>query len=93
MSDPIRFHISLNVTDLNRSVAFFRTLFGSEPAKVRPDYAKFEVASPPLVLALYPAPQEAGGALNHVGLRLTDPSALVEVQRIIRFRIEDRVAP
>ena len=28
MSDPVRFHLSLNVADLAKSVAFFRTLFG-----------------------------------------------------------------
>ena len=32
MSDPVRFHLSLNVSDLATSVAFFRTLLGVEPA-------------------------------------------------------------
>ncbi|MFM8273469.1 MAG: ArsI/CadI family heavy metal resistance metalloenzyme [Gemmata sp.] len=81
MGDPIRFHISLNVTDLDRSVAFFRTLFGIEPAKVRPDYAKFEPADPPLVLSLEPATEVAGGgALNHLGFRLPDARSLVAMQ-------------
>jgi catechol 2,3-dioxygenase-like lactoylglutathione lyase family enzyme len=81
MSDPIRFHLSLNVTDLNRSVAFFRTLFGIEPAKVRPDYAKFEPVEPPLVLSLEPAKEVArGGALNHLGFRMPDSQALVAMQ-------------
>src|SRR6516225_7280024 len=31
--------------------------------------------------ALYPSPQEAGGALNHIGLRLPDSAALVAVQQ------------
>ncbi|MFO0849078.1 MAG: hypothetical protein U0871_11075 [Gemmataceae bacterium] len=35
---------------------FFRTLFGMEPAKLRPDYAKFESDDPPLVLSLEPKP-------------------------------------
>lgn len=81
MSDPVRFHLSLNVADLARSVAFFRTLLGVEPAKVRPDYAKFEPDSPPLVLSLEPAKEVGkGGALNHVGFRLPDAKALVAVQ-------------
>jgi catechol 2,3-dioxygenase-like lactoylglutathione lyase family enzyme len=81
MSDPIRFHLSLNVTDLARSVAFFRTLFGIEPAKVRPDYAKFEPAEPPLVLSLEPAREVArGGALNHVGFRMPNSQSLVAMQ-------------
>jgi catechol 2,3-dioxygenase-like lactoylglutathione lyase family enzyme len=81
MSDPIRFHLSLNVANLDRSVAFFRTLFGIDPAKVRADYAKFEPAEPPLVLSLEPAKEVArGGALNHLGFRLPDAKALVAMQ-------------
>jgi catechol 2,3-dioxygenase-like lactoylglutathione lyase family enzyme len=81
VADPVRFHLSLNVTHLDRSVAFFRTLFGMEPAKLRADYAKFEPDEPPLVLSLEPARTVAtGGALNHVGLRMPDAKSLVAVQ-------------
>jgi catechol 2,3-dioxygenase-like lactoylglutathione lyase family enzyme len=76
-----RFHVGLNVADLERSVRFYRTLFGTAPAKHLPDYAKFEPAESPQVLALYPSPQAAGGALNHVGQRLPDAAALVALQR------------
>jgi catechol 2,3-dioxygenase-like lactoylglutathione lyase family enzyme len=86
MSGPIdaslrKFHASLNVSDLNRSVAFYRVLLGSEPAKTRPDYAKFELAEPPLVLSLIPGHPAAGGQLNHVGLRVRSADELVEIQR------------
>lgn len=77
----VRFHVGLHTADLGRAVQFYRVLFGVEPAKHFNDYAKFELEQPPLVLALYPNPREAGGALNHVGLRLPDSQALVEVQR------------
>src|SRR3954465_9714530 len=81
MSDPVRFHISLNVSDLAKSVAFFRTLLGVEPAKLRSDYAKFEPDSPPLVLSLEPAKEVGrGGALNHAGFRLPDAKTLVAMQ-------------
>jgi catechol 2,3-dioxygenase-like lactoylglutathione lyase family enzyme len=77
----VRFHVGLHVANLERSVAFYRLLFGQGPAKHYADYAKFELETPPLVLALYPSPRPAGGALNHVGLRLPDSAGLVEVQR------------
>jgi catechol 2,3-dioxygenase-like lactoylglutathione lyase family enzyme len=77
----VRFHVGLHVSDLARSVRFYRTLLGVEPAKHLDDYAKFEIDRPALVLALHVSPQAAGGALNHVGLRLPDAAALVEVQR------------
>jgi catechol 2,3-dioxygenase-like lactoylglutathione lyase family enzyme len=77
----VRFHLGLHTSDLNRAVQFYRALFGAEPAKHSNDYAKFEVDRPALVLALYLSPQAAGGALNHLGLRLPASAMLVEVQR------------
>jgi catechol 2,3-dioxygenase-like lactoylglutathione lyase family enzyme len=74
-------HISLNVSDLARAVDFYRVLFGGEPAKRRPDYAKFELADPPLVLSLEPNRHAAGGALNHLGFRLPDSETLVQFQQ------------
>lgn len=74
------FHASLNVTSLDRSVAFYRTFFGIEPAKLRRDYAKFELDDPPLVLSLIPGHSGAGGSLNHFGLRVADSEALVAIQ-------------
>jgi catechol 2,3-dioxygenase-like lactoylglutathione lyase family enzyme len=80
VAPAIRFHLSLNVADLSRSVGFYRVLFGVEPAKVRGDYAKFELDDPPLVLSLEPTPRPAGGPLNHLGFRLADAPALVAMQ-------------
>jgi catechol 2,3-dioxygenase-like lactoylglutathione lyase family enzyme len=76
----VRFHLSLNVSDLGRAVAFYRTLLGVEPAKLRTDYAKFEPDDPPLVLSLEPTPRPVGGPLNHLGFRLPDAKSLVAVQ-------------
>jgi len=79
--DVVRFHLSLNVADLARSVAFYRVLLGVEPAKLRPDYAKFEPDEPPLVLSLEPTSRGSGGVLNHLGFRLPNAEALVAMQR------------
>jgi hypothetical protein len=35
----IKFHISLTANNLDRSIAFYRVLLDTEPAKVREDYA------------------------------------------------------
>jgi catechol 2,3-dioxygenase-like lactoylglutathione lyase family enzyme len=80
LAPAIRFHLSLNVSDLARSVSFYQTLFGTEPAKLRADYAKFELDDPPIVLSLEPSGRGSGGALNHLGFRLPDSGALVAVQ-------------
>ena len=52
MTGPIdptlrKVHVSLNVSELDRSIAFYRVLLGADPAKVRKDYAKFDLAEPP----------------------------------------------
>lgn len=73
-----RFHLSINVSDLAASVAFYGKLLGHAPAKYYPDYAKFEADDPGLVLALEPA-QKAG--LNHVGIRFENQEALMAAAR------------
>jgi catechol 2,3-dioxygenase-like lactoylglutathione lyase family enzyme len=72
-------HISLNVSDLSKSVEFYRGVFG-EPAKLKPDYAKFVSADPEIHLALQPGLEGGAstGALSHLGIRV--PS-LDEVRR------------
>jgi catechol 2,3-dioxygenase-like lactoylglutathione lyase family enzyme len=76
-----KFHASLNVSDLDRSVGFYSVLLGRPPAKLHSDYAKFEIDNPPLVLSLNPCQASAGGALNHAGLRVSSAQELVEIQR------------
>lgn len=66
----VKFHLSLNVADLGRAVAFYRVLFGREPAKCHADYAKFELDDPPLVFSLAPQAAGPGGSLSHLGFRV-----------------------
>lgn len=85
-TDGVRFHMSLNVSNLDQSVEFYRRVFGIEPAKRRVDYAKFEVPFPPLVLSLEPHAPGRGGSLNHVGLRLPDAAALERLRQAMTER-------
>jgi len=66
-----RIQLALNVDDLDASIAFYSTLFGTEPAKTKPGYANFAVASPPLKLVLIENPGK-GGSLNHLGVEVED---------------------
>jgi catechol 2,3-dioxygenase-like lactoylglutathione lyase family enzyme len=63
-----KFHFALNVSNLQRSIDFYRVLFGVPPAKQYADYAKFELSQPPLVFSLVPNPPGSGGSLSHFGL-------------------------
>src|SRR5436190_13360265 len=64
-----RIQLALNVDDLEESIAFYSTLFGTEPAKRKPGYANFAVAEPPLKLILIENPGH-GGSLNHLGVEV-----------------------
>lgn len=64
-----RVQLALNVDDLDAAIAFYSKLFGVQPAKVRPGYANFAVAEPPLKLVLLENPGQ-GGTLNHLGVEV-----------------------
>lgn len=64
-----RVQLALNVDDVDAAVAFYTTLFGTEPAKRRPGYANFAIADPPLKLVLFQG-EGAGGTLNHLGVEV-----------------------
>jgi catechol 2,3-dioxygenase-like lactoylglutathione lyase family enzyme len=66
-----RVQLALNVDNLDESIAFYSKLFGTEPAKLRPGYANFAVAEPPLKLVLLENPGQ-GGSLNHLGVEVAD---------------------
>ena len=73
-----RVQLALNVSDLDEAIAFYSKLFGTAPAKVRPGYANFAVADPPLKLVLIEQPGARGsgvvGALNHLGVEVATPT-------------------
>jgi catechol 2,3-dioxygenase-like lactoylglutathione lyase family enzyme len=71
-----RLQLALNVDDLTEAISFYSTLFNTEPAKVKPGYANFAVAEPPLKLVLIENPGK-GGSLNHLGVEV-DSSATVQ---------------
>jgi lactoylglutathione lyase len=64
-----RVQLALNVDNLDTAVAFYSTLFGTEPAKRKPGYAIFAVAEPPLKLVLLENPGH-GGTINHLGVEV-----------------------
>jgi catechol 2,3-dioxygenase-like lactoylglutathione lyase family enzyme len=74
-----RLQLALNVDDLDESIAFYRRLFGAEPAKVRPGYANFAIAEPPLKLVLLENPGQ-GGSLNHLGVEVEDVDTVDAIQ-------------
>jgi catechol 2,3-dioxygenase-like lactoylglutathione lyase family enzyme len=77
-----RVQLALNVADLDAAVDFYAKLFAAEPAKIRPGYANFAIADPPLKLVLIEHPEGRGhgtaGALNHLGVEVETPEQVRE---------------
>jgi catechol 2,3-dioxygenase-like lactoylglutathione lyase family enzyme len=66
----LKAHLALNVHNVNRSVEFYKKLFGIEPSKLRKGYAKFDVQNPPLNLTLNEHSFGERGALSHLGVQV-----------------------
>ena len=65
-----RVQLSINVSDFDAAVAFYSRLFGTAPAKLRPGYANFAIADPPLKLVLNAPGNGPGGTINHLGVEV-----------------------
>lgn len=77
-----RAQLALNVDDLGGAIDFYSKLFGTSPSKVKPGYANFAVADPPLKLVLIENPGR-GGTLNHLGVEVESSDAVhAEIARL-----------
>ena len=73
-----RFHVSVAVTDLDRSIEFYTTLFGAAPTLVKDDYAKWMLEDPRVNFAINQSTIARG--VNHVGLQADTSDELGEIQ-------------
>lgn len=65
-----RVQLALRVADLEGSIRFYSTLFGTEPAKLRPGYANFAIAEPPLKLVLVEGTADEPTVMDHLGVEV-----------------------
>ncbi len=62
-------HVSLNVSNVDASVAFYEKVFGVPATKRRPGYAKFDLQAPSLNLSMEEAPRTGVNA-SHFGIQV-----------------------
>ena len=74
-----RLQLAINVTDLDQAIEFYSRLFDSAPAKVKPGYANFAIADPPLKLVLFEGPD--GATLNHLGVEVDTAEDVISAER------------
>lgn len=82
----LKTHIALTASNLEKSVEFYQVLFGISPVKYKSDYAKFDIANPPLNLTLNLGENvQPGGNLDHLGIQVETSQEVAAA--IERFKI------
>ncbi len=65
----MRPHVSLDVRDISRSVAFYEKVFGVQPQKQTADYAKFDLLEPALNFSLMSSTGRIS-SVDHLGIEV-----------------------
>ena len=74
-------HVAIYVRDVSKSTDFYRKLFGIEPSKVRPGYAKFDVSDPPLNFSLNEGAATGHGGLSHLGIQVESTQEVLAIRQ------------
>jgi catechol 2,3-dioxygenase-like lactoylglutathione lyase family enzyme len=77
----LKAHLAINVRNVERSIEFYRKMFGIEPGKVRSGYAKFDVLNPPLNFTLNESPFKDAGALSHMGIQVASTADVLGIRQ------------
>lgn len=73
-----RFHVHAHVADLGASIAFYSKLFGAEPTRVEPDYAKWMLEDPRVNFAISTRGGQPG--VDHLGFQTDSDEELGELK-------------
>lgn len=74
-----RFHVHVAVSNLDRSIRFYATLFGAPPTVVKPDYAKWMLDDPRVNFAISARAGSAAQGVDHLGIQVDDERELATI--------------
>jgi len=80
-----RLHIHVSVEKLDESIRFYSALFGAEPVKTKPDYAKWLLEDPRVNFAISTRAKTKG--IDHLGIQVDEENELAELRD--RFKASD----
>ena len=72
-----RLHVHVGVNDLDQSVSFYSTLFGTQPSVTKSDYAKWMLEDPRVNFAI--SSGHAAKGIEHLGIQVENEDELGEV--------------
>ena len=74
-----RFHVHLNVADLDAGIRFYSTLFAMEPTVRKSDYAKWMLEDPRVNFAISNTGRAPG--IDHLGIQVDEAAGLADLGR------------
>ena len=77
-----RLHVHVSVKDLEKSVAFYSSLFAARPDVVKADYAKWMLDDPRVNFAISRRGHQPG--LDHLGIQVESSAELQDVYGRLR---------
>ena len=77
-----RLHIHVSVDQLQDSIRFYNALFGVEPVKTKPDYAKWMLDDPRVNFAISTRGSKKG--VDHLGIQAENAHELNEIRDRLR---------
>lgn len=84
----MKFHLSLNVSDIRKTIEFYQNLFGVPPIKEKSDYAKFELDNPGLVISLIERTDQVRSDFGHLGFRVASDEILAQRKAVLSKLME-----
>lgn len=63
-------HVSLYVSDIEKSVSFYSSFFNQEPTKVKPGYAKYTLDEPSLIISFVENKDRVKSNFGHLGFQV-----------------------
>ncbi|MFI5204227.1 MAG: ArsI/CadI family heavy metal resistance metalloenzyme [Flavobacteriales bacterium] len=71
-----RMHVSLYVTDIKKTVDFYSSFFGILPVKIKPQYAKYVLDSPSLIISFVENAERVQQNFGHLGFQVETETEL-----------------
>ncbi len=85
-----RMHVSLYVSDIQKTVDFYTTFFGQEPVKVKPAYAKYVLEKPSLIISFVENKERVQNNFGHLGFQVETEQELQ--QKLVEAREKNLVS-
>jgi len=77
-----RLHLHIGVEQLEEAIGFYSKLFGAEPVKRKPDYAKWMLEDPRVNLAISTRASKKG--VDHLGIQVDEDQELADIRQRLK---------